>query len=180
MGTDRGLKTPRLYVDKREGGRWKQEQGRGNAGVLTGCSSPRGNTGYSASASRPLTAAFAGRLHTWRWGCWAPEGARVGGLAQRGQAGHEGRPRPNQDSGAAGWPLLTCCTSSTTTRSLANSGDSNSKQRSVSDGDTVSSEWEGRNTRWKRFLITWGQRTHRSDGRTSASPSPAPNHKIWP
>jgi hypothetical protein len=27
-------------------------------------------------------------------------------------------------------------------------------------GDTASSEWEGKKTRWKRFLITWGERTH--------------------
>lgn len=51
---------------------------------------------------------------------------------------------------------LTCCTSSTTTRSLASSGESSSKQRSTSVGDTASIEWEGKKTRWKRFLITWG------------------------
>lgn len=49
---------------------------------------------------------------------------------------------------------LTCWTCSSTTRSLASSGDSTSKQSSRSVGETVSSELDGRNMRWKRFLIT--------------------------
>lgn len=52
-------------------------------------------------------------------------------------------------------PPHTCWTCSTTTCSLASSGDSTSKQSSRSVGDTVSREWEGRNMRWKRFLITY-------------------------
>jgi hypothetical protein len=56
-------------------------------GVLTGCSSPHGSTGYSASVFHPLTAASADRLHTWRWECWVPGGARMGRLAQQGQTG---------------------------------------------------------------------------------------------
>lgn len=151
-------------------------------GVLTGCSSPRGSTEYSASASHPPTAASAGRLHTWRWGCWAPGGARVGHRVQQGQARRERAPPPPPQPCAIGLASLTCCTSSTTTRSLANSWDNSSKQRSMSDGDTVSSEWEGRNTRWKRFLITWKERTHRSYLRTSLFSSLAPEHReeAWP
>lgn len=43
------------------------ENGRGEAiGFLTGCSIPRGSNGYNASVFRPLIAASAGRLHTWR------------------------------------------------------------------------------------------------------------------
>lgn len=50
--------------------------------------------------------------------------------------------------------LLTCWTCSSTTRSLASSGDSTSKQSSRSVGETVSRDWDGKNMRWKRFLIT--------------------------
>lgn len=51
----------------------------------------------------------------------------------------------------------TCCTLSTTTFSLAMSLESTSKQKSMSEEETVSREWEGRKVRWKRFFPTWKQ-----------------------
>lgn len=51
--------------------------------------------------------------------------------------------------------FITCCTLSNTTLSLAMSLESTSKQNSMSEEDTVSREWDGRNMRWKRFFPTW-------------------------
>ena len=51
----------------------------------------------------------------------------------------------------------TCCTLSSTTRSLASSLESSWKQSSMSPEDTVSREWLGGNTRLKRLFSTWGE-----------------------
>lgn len=57
-------------------GRWRRGMGE-IRGFFIGCSSLRGNIGYSVLVFYFLIVVFVGRLYIWRWGCWVFGGVRV-------------------------------------------------------------------------------------------------------
>lgn len=118
-------------------------------GKLTDCSSQRDSSECTASVCLLQTPEALGRQHIWRWGYWGPEVSAEqtqGCLSICSHIFHRFSKCKSE--------IYTCCTLSNTTLSLARSLESTSKQNNMSEEDTVSREWVGRNIRWKRFFPT--------------------------